>query len=739
MSRPPHPNARMQDPAAGVPHQLLPHMHLVSSYRYPAMTTFSHETAVEYLLSATKVVRDLQPMHWMMLDGPPDNTVVLTWQPLNHLGTNFASDGYVWADVEQAYKVEILEIYIHRSGFHPPNETVATHSRRRFRLAGVANPNTNLPPCDPSLWIVYYGKAAPGDQIPANRIQVTPQTQNIVAQRRYLQSHGPLSRKEFMLHDRNNWPTISIPSQPGQQGYSQGHPYAQQVINRQQAQLFQPAQPTGYTAAQAKAAAARGHRAPVPGMAPAPDLSLDEEEVSSGDILDTLTPRDISKMRYRNHHEWMEEIFASPYRIDQIIPVDLGLGRKGELEPLTKNFFYAPGGVTTSRKDSREGDEGPPAAVGKMDPEKSADFSKAVAQKLADMTAEMQNMRKVHARKLQKVNKLSMLRDAERKLRDAFVDPSDVGNDIWRVEGHMELNKEEGAPPVDFNERVPRTKVDDILSGIASTWSEPVRSSGDVKCVQKGGLQERPKEPIEPVVALDADVSMGGHSHGFDQLDGTMGGGSSGAIPQTGAPTMPPQQGISQPTVTVPNALPVATSSSQPAIPPNPSTNDDVVMGGVEDKQSHLTAAEQPGSADKDGDWVLVNKDGPESPLKNANSPTTNQTEPQQASHGATSENTTMTSQATAVSLGGGAALPVPSLTPIPTAAATPSGDISTPGTGGDFEAAHMNTAGEALADYPQDNDEIDMGALDNSAFVDAFHEPDGNDEQHNPENDEIA
>lgn len=84
----------------------LPHMHLVSRYRYPVMHMLPTDTVVEYLLSAPKIVRELQPMHWTFLDGPPDGTVMLTWQPLNHLGTNFASDGYVWADVEQAFTFE---------------------------------------------------------------------------------------------------------------------------------------------------------------------------------------------------------------------------------------------------------------------------------------------------------------------------------------------------------------------------------------------------------------------------------------------------------------------------------------------------------------------------------------------------------------------------------------------------------------------------------------------------------
>jgi Fungal domain of unknown function (DUF1750). len=70
------------------------------------MNVLPTETAVDYLLSAPKIVRELQPMHWTFLDGPPDGTVMLAWQPLSHLGTNFASDGYVWADAEQAFTFE---------------------------------------------------------------------------------------------------------------------------------------------------------------------------------------------------------------------------------------------------------------------------------------------------------------------------------------------------------------------------------------------------------------------------------------------------------------------------------------------------------------------------------------------------------------------------------------------------------------------------------------------------------
>lgn len=63
------------------------------------------DTVVEYLLSAPKIVREAQPMQW---------------QPLNHLGTNFASDGYVWADVEQAFTFEARG-YVWRLSYASPN------------------------------------------------------------------------------------------------------------------------------------------------------------------------------------------------------------------------------------------------------------------------------------------------------------------------------------------------------------------------------------------------------------------------------------------------------------------------------------------------------------------------------------------------------------------------------------------------------------------------------------------
>jgi Fungal domain of unknown function (DUF1750) len=100
----------------------LPHMHLVSKYRYPLINSITLDTVVGYLTEAPKIVHDLQPVQWQFLDAPQDGSVLLVWQPLEYLETNFASDGYVWADVEQAFSQEIR-------GYVSPFSYLTRHAR----------------------------------------------------------------------------------------------------------------------------------------------------------------------------------------------------------------------------------------------------------------------------------------------------------------------------------------------------------------------------------------------------------------------------------------------------------------------------------------------------------------------------------------------------------------------------------------------------------------------------------
>src|SRR5271154_3460261 len=115
-------------------------------------------------------------------------------------------------------------MYSHRSGFKPGIDSITSHARRRYRLLPSKTQNNGLPP-DPALWIVHYHKAERRDYLSAQSISIIPQVQSMLTQRRYLQSHGQLGRKEFMLHDRANWPVINFPAmqsavQPGRPSQS---------------------------------------------------------------------------------------------------------------------------------------------------------------------------------------------------------------------------------------------------------------------------------------------------------------------------------------------------------------------------------------------------------------------------------------------------------------------------------------------------------------------------------------
>ncbi|KAJ9491185.1 hypothetical protein VN97_g2042 [Penicillium thymicola] len=622
----------MDDPATRIPGQLLPHMHLVSRNRYPSMHMMPSETAVEYLTSAPRICQS-QPMHWTFLDGPPDGTVMLTWQPQNHLGNNFASDGYIWADQEQAFSFEsrgyTVEMYLHRSGFHPPNEPVATHCRKRYRITSSKVPNAPQP--DPSLWIVHYTRAAPQDNAPANRIQLTPQIQGMMSQRRFLQSQGQLARKDFLLHDRNSWPVINFP-QMAQPNFAQAGAYPAAAPR---GPGFYP--PQGHPSAVAPnapvAKGPRGHRAPSAALASATaDFAIEDEDVSSGDAMDLLTPRDVSKMRYQQHHEWMEEIFASPYSVSQITPVSLGLGRKGELESLTAGFFDAP--VGTSGGEGQEAGDAPQA--NKMEPAKAEEFAERVSKKVADMTAEIENLKKQHARRMQRFNRTSLLKDAELRLRESAADPTEKGPEIWRLEGRVVIPTEDETPQLDYIEDKAKYRVDEIVREVETAWNKQIVAEPKVSCVEKGGLLEKiePERKDEPDTFTN-DMVMDDDSHLLNQF---------------GSP------GVGVGTVSS------VSVNGQPIHGADMSGDVDMDLGD----QLHA------GTNGPANDWVMVNNESKE--------------------HG-----------------------PVE-----------------------DFDFTNIDSAGDALAAYSEQNDGLDLPDLENSAFGDAFHASD-NEHSHNPDADDIS
>ena len=410
---------------------------------------------------------------------------------------------------------QIVEMYIHRSGYRPNLESVATHCRRRFRLTpNHQNPDPSVPPPDQSLWIWHYSQTEPQNRFPAHQIRMTDQVRQSLQERTILQKHGQLVRKEFMLRDSANWPTINLPGTP--------HPsYPQQVsgypgdvishITRSQQQAYiqqQQGNATQHGVGPSPAKRPR-HGGPVhvPGSTtaiPAPvvaqDTTYDEEEgTSGGDYMDFLTPRDISLHRYTQHHEWLEEILNSPYDTSQIIPGQLGLGRKGELESLTRDFFDAPVGATPKETFPIAKGDSPVEAsatlrVGRLEAGKAQDFTKRATERIAEINAEMGKLKHQHARRMAKLNRGRAFKEAEQNLRVSTLE---------MING--EVNK---------GDAVQQQRVDELAKSLEAQVGKSIAVIKDVECIDKGGLEEK----SQPKDHRDQDYEM---IDTFGNLDGT--------------------------------------------------------------------------------------------------------------------------------------------------------------------------------------------------------------------------
>lgn len=92
----------MPNPSTNVPQQLLQHVHLLSTLRFPHQRDqFQLEEALNHLLDAPRVVQVSNAVAWQYLLCPPDGTVYLAWHPPNQPA--FASDGYIWNEPETVH------------------------------------------------------------------------------------------------------------------------------------------------------------------------------------------------------------------------------------------------------------------------------------------------------------------------------------------------------------------------------------------------------------------------------------------------------------------------------------------------------------------------------------------------------------------------------------------------------------------------------------------------------------
>lgn len=458
-------------------------------------------------------------------------------------------------------------------------------------------------------------------------------------------------------------------------------------MRQQQQPYYNPMQPgRPYVAQPPPAKRLRGAAPaqPRPQIAGAalPDTTLEDEENATQDAFDFLTPREISLSRYKQHHEWMEEIFSSPYAVGNIAPIDLGLGLMGELAPLTADLLDVPGAENPdTAKDNYKIKD-----YYRMNPEQLKDFEKRVAEYTKNEQAEIDKMKADHARKMAQLKRTRTYIKAERRLRDL---------------SRSAATEEEGTDPSD-------SVVQDLEKSLGVTFD--ARKS--VVCVDKGGFIEVQQPPPQKaqVNGNGTQSSFNGASNGsnndgasdFDNtaaslLDQYGTGSLSGTPGNISMPRMsqPPSQ--SQSAVGTPNLLGGNTAQQSALDHQTPNLDADA---GNDLLDLDVEMSGMANSDEKAGDdWVVVNE--------NAGSAQQSGSNPQAStnSNTATNDQTTL-GQSTVDADTGSMFDSVPDFT--------------------NFDG--IDSAGDALADFGQD-DNMGLGDLvDDSAFGDAFHEEMGGD-----------
>lgn len=456
-----------------------------------------------------------------------------------------------------------------------------------------------------------------------------------------------------------------------------------------------------------------------PGSVGGGEATLEEEEdVSRGDLLDFMTPRDISRYRYEQHHEWMEEILESPYPTLAIVPSDLGLGRTGALEELTKDFFDAP------LSAAHEPSAGPPARVGKLPPGQVDEFTNRATKKLAEMQEELEKMKKRHARRMAKLQQSMALAAAEKKLRTVPNVPERRSSTNSKADG---------------SEETPRGAIEEIVHSVEKETGMKVARASVITVVSKGGLTEPSKTAPSTSSAAQATGPEKDAAPSTEMTD----------VPQTQTQTQIQTQQQQQ-TDQVPVAkveakdTPIsepppqnASVSSAPTDPQPPTAQqeaenqddakpehdsgagDDMALGDLEMDvpMGGLDGAEGSGTENQDNsEWVMVDQEGGGESGTVEVPETANKEHPQQEQT-ATDNTTKPADQTTAA----------PSQEPLQS---TLNSGLNTPDfdMGGDFDNVDVDTAGDALASYDNDGDDLNLDNMEDSAFGDAFHPPEDED-----------
>ncbi|TKA51952.1 hypothetical protein B0A55_12788 [Friedmanniomyces simplex] len=575
----------MQNPSQGLQAPLPNHVHLVSGHRFPVIASLDLNQALTYLLDAPTIVKTVAPMSWTYVQAPSDGTIWLEWLPPDKADGRFPSDGYVWADSESTYRHDFrgytIEMMKHTLGYRMNHDQMASHARTRFHIV-AKNPSVNAAPPDPALWIVHYHQ---GDRpLPSSQVPFSPQMQQIMQERKWLENQGKLERRDFMLHDRQSWPQITVPTGVRGQGMQQQGMYGHPASQSARLPHYYPQQ-----AGQQPPAKRQRPNPPVAGASSdgIHDVSIEEEEnTTQGDFFDHLTPRDISMARYMQHHRWMEEVFSSPYASNQLVPTDLGMGLMGELKGLTNGILDPPAPETVDRPNKPS--EAQPFT--NLNKDQLDEFDRRVAKHLEEGRAEIERMKAEHAKKMQEWKRTKVLMQAEKRLRHATWEGHKGAVPVFRLEGSgADAHAEEGAE---------KETVQDIVKEVEELLGVKISGRKEAELVDKGGLEREEEQPREEVtqdarpeqersfVSQQQPVSSGGTEPAmYHQAPASM----AMQAPQQGQGQQAQQQMLSQPMAQP--AQPAA-SSSMPMGTDSTDVNDTSMMEDMDVGDSNIDFGE---------------------------------------------------------------------------------------------------------------------------------------------------
>ncbi|KAK3640698.1 hypothetical protein LTR56_011790 [Elasticomyces elasticus] len=480
----------MNNPSQGLQAPLQNHVHLISGHRFPIIASLDLAQALIYLLDAPTIVKTIAPMSWTYVQAPPDGTLWLEWLPPTRMETQtFSSDGYIWADAESTfrhdYKGYTIEVLKHTMGYRMNYDQIASHARTRFHIV-AKNPSVNAAPPDPALWIVHYHQA---DRIlPASQAPFPPQMQQIMQERKWLESQGKLEKRDFMLHDRQSWPQITVPASNGrgQGGMQQQGMYGQPGPSHiQQGRGGQPAYyPQQVASGQPPAAKRQRPNPPVAGGSHdgVLDINIEEEEnTTQGDFFDHLTTRDISMARYTQHHRWMEEVFSSPYASNQLVPADLGLGLMGELKGLTEGILEPPQVAEVAARPTKPTEAQP---FTNLPQDQVAEFNRRVAKHLEEGKAEIERMKAEHEAKMSAWKKSGGVMKAEKRLRLATWEGHETAvPTVFWVEGQAADGGEV------------KDTVQSLVQEVEGLLGMKIAPRKEAVVVEKGGLEREEEVP----------------------------------------------------------------------------------------------------------------------------------------------------------------------------------------------------------------------------------------------------